>query len=163
VGPLDESNAGAERARTRRCHARCARGGKDRPRKAPAQGVQWHTRFDSPPRFAHDRLDAYAVAREALVLGEGIARDLPRGHATLADQLRRALLSALLNTAEAASRSGADRLARFRCARGEASEGAAALDVVQVLGLAHREAVRPVVELLARLYAMFTRLAQAGR
>ena len=26
------------------------------------------------PRFAHDRLDAYSVAREALVLGEGIAK-----------------------------------------------------------------------------------------
>ena len=119
--------------------------------------------FDSPPRFAHDRLDAYTVAREALVLGEAIAHDLPRGHATLADQLRRALLSAFLGIAEAASRSGADRLARFRCARGEASEAAAALDAVQLLGLAPAERIQPVVELLGRLYAMLTRLAKAGR
>ena len=119
--------------------------------------------FDSSPRFAHDRLDAYAVAREALVLGEAVARDLPRGHATLADQLRRALLSAFLGIAEAASRSGADRLARFRCARGEASEAAAALDAVRLLGLAPAERVQPVVELLGRLYAMLTRLAKAGR
>ena len=119
--------------------------------------------FDSPPRFAHDRLDAYVVAREALVLGEAVARDLPRGHATLADQLRRALLSAFLGIAEAASRSGADRLARFRCARGEASEAAAALDAVRLLGLAPAERVQPVVELLGRLYAMLTRLAKAGR
>jgi four helix bundle protein len=121
-----------------------------------------HT-FASPPRFAHDRLDAYTVAREALVLGEAIAKDLPRGHATLADQLRRALLSAFLGIAEAASRSGADRLARFRCARGEASEAAAALDAVRLLGLAPAERVLPVVELLGRLYAMLTRLAKAGR
>jgi len=119
--------------------------------------------FDSSPRFGHDRLDAYAVAREALVLGEGIAKDLPRGYATLADQLRRALMSAFLGIAEAASRSGADRLARFRCARGEASEAAAALDAALALGLAPVDRVRPVVELLGRLYAMLTRLAKAGR
>jgi four helix bundle protein len=119
--------------------------------------------FDSPPRFAHDRLDAYVVAREALVLGEAIAHDLPRGHATLADQLRRSLLSAFLGIAEAASRSGADRLARFRCARGEASEAGAALEAVQLLGLAPAERVQPVVTLLGRLYAMLTRLAKAGR
>jgi four helix bundle protein len=117
--------------------------------------------FDSTPRFAHDRLDAYRVAREALVGGEAIARGLPRGHGTLADQLRRAQLSALLNIAEAASRSGADRLARFRCARGEASEAAAALDAVLALGLASEDAVRPVMALCGRLYAMLTRLSKA--
>jgi four helix bundle protein len=118
---------------------------------------------DASPRFAHDRLDAYRVAREALLQGDAIARALPRGYAPLADQLRRAQLSAFLGVAEAASRSGADRLARFRCARGEASEAAAALDAVMALGLAPREQVEPVVELLSRLYAMLTRLAKAGR
>jgi four helix bundle protein len=115
------------------------------------------------PRFAHDRLDAYEVAKQALVLGEGIAKSLPRGYGTLADQLRRSLLSALLGIAEAASRTGADRLARFRCARGEASEAAAALDAVLALHLAQAEQVQPVVALLGRLYAMLTRLAKAGR
>jgi four helix bundle protein len=118
---------------------------------------------DSQPRFAHESLDAYRVAREALTHGEAIARELPRGYATLADQLRRALLSAFLGVAEAASRSGADRLSRFRCARGEASEAAAALDAVQMLGLAPAERVQPVIALLGRLYAMLTRLAKAGR
>ena len=47
-------------------------------------------------RFAHDRLDAYRVAHEALALGEAIAKQLPRGYAGLADQLRRAQLSVLL-------------------------------------------------------------------
>jgi four helix bundle protein len=115
------------------------------------------------PRFAHEHLDAYRVAREALAQGEPIARELPRGYATLADQLRRALLSAFLGVAEAAGRTGADRLARFRCARGEASEAAAALEAVQMLGLAQAERVQPVVELLARLYALLTALAKAGR
>ncbi len=115
--------------------------------------------YTSPPRFAYDRLDVYLVAREALARGEVIARSLPRGHGTLADQLRRALLSTLLGIAEAASRSGADRAARFRCARGEASEAAAALDAVLLLGLALPEQVDPVVVLLGRVHAMLTRLA----
>jgi four helix bundle protein len=115
------------------------------------------------PRFAHDQLDAYGIARQALLLGDAIARELPRGNSTLADQLRRALLSAFLGIAEAASRSGADRLSRFRCARGETSEAAAALDAVELLGLAPAERVRPVVELLRRLYARLTALAKAGR
>lgn len=51
-------------------------------------------------------------------MATGQARRLPRGYATLADQLRRALLSAYLGIAEATSRTGADRLARYRCARG---------------------------------------------
>src|SRR4051794_22081705 len=115
---------------------------------------------ESAARFAHDRLDAYRVAKEALVIGDAIARELPRGYGTISDQLRRALMSAFLGVAEAASRSGADRLARFRCARGEASEAAAALDAVLVLGLAPAAEVEAVVALLARLYAMLTRLAK---
>ena len=72
-------------------------------------------------------------------------------------------VSAFLGVAEAAARSGADRLARFRCARGEASEAAAALDAVVLLGLAPAAQVEPVVVLLSRLHAMLTRLARAGR
>ena len=122
------------------------------------------TTFDpNHPRFAHDQLDAYTVAREALVRGDVLARQLPRGFANLGDQLRRALLSALLGVAEAASRSGADRLARFRCARGEASEAAAALDAAMALSLVARHDAEPVVALLGRLYAMLTRLSKADR
>jgi hypothetical protein len=45
--------------------------------------------MNTTPRFGHDKLDAYRVAREALILGEAIAKGLPRGYGTLADQLRR--------------------------------------------------------------------------
>jgi four helix bundle protein len=111
------------------------------------------------PTFDHHRLDAFSVAREALRQGDGIARRLPRGYATLGDQLRRALLSAFLGIAEASSRSGPDRLARFRCARGETSEAAAALEAVQLLRLASDKDVQSVIALLDRLCAMLTRLA----
>jgi len=115
-------------------------------------------RNKSIPTFDHHRLDAFSVAREALRLGDALARRLPRGYATLADQLRRALLSAFLGIAEAASRAGADRLSRFRCSRGEASEAAAALEAIQVLHLFPDGDVEPVVALLDRLCARLTRL-----
>ena len=114
------------------------------------------------PRFDHHRLDAFSVAREALALGDAIARRIPRGYAGLADQLRRALLSAFLGIAEASSRSGSDRLARFRCARGEASEAAAALEAVQLLHLVPGVDVERALGLLDRLCAMLTRLAGLG-
>src|SRR6185437_3146841 len=107
------------------------------PQEAGGRSLVMPTFPSQPSRFPHERLDAYYVAREALTQGEAISRDLPRGYATLADQLRRALLSAHLGVAEAAARSGADRLARGRCgtrcgggpgvgARGEGGAGGSA-------------------------------------
>ncbi|MEW6477788.1 MAG: four helix bundle protein [Actinomycetota bacterium] len=116
-----------------------------------------------PGAFDHHRLHAFRVARQALADGEALARRLPRGTGTLSDQLRRALLSAYLQVAEAAHRTGADRAARFRGARGEAGEAAAALEAVTLLGLAPASQVAPVLVLLARLCAMLTRLMQPPR
>lgn len=111
-------------------------------------------------RFAHSRLAAYQVIREALVRGDAIAKGLPRGYAKLSDQLRRALLGAFLQFAEGASREGADRRARLRCARAEAGEAAAALDAVHALGLAPHAEPEAVVALLDRFSAMATGLGR---
>jgi len=119
-------------------------------------------RYTSVTRFDHHRLDPFSVAREALVLGDSITRRIPRGYASLSDQLRRALMSTFLGIAEASSRSGSDRLARFRCARGEASEAAAALEAIQLLQLAPQSEVENVLVLLDRLCAMLTHLAGLG-
>lgn len=113
-----------------------------------------------PGPFDHERLDAFQVARQALARGERVAGLLPRGYGSLRDQLRRALLSAYLGVAEAANRTGKDRLARFRCARAEAAEAAAALDAVLILELAPAAEVREVIHLLARVAAMLTKLAR---
>jgi len=111
------------------------------------------------PKFDHHRLDAFAVAREVLTNGDALARRIPRGYANLADQLRRALLSTFLGIAEGSSRSGSDRLARFRCVRGEASEAAAAIEAIQLLKLAPIQETEALLALLDRLCAMLTRLA----
>ena len=93
----------------------------DTPDRKPTTPEPW--RWQRGP-FCHERLDAFVVAKEALRRGDAIGRALPRGYAPLADQLRRALLHAYCGVAEAAARSGADRRARFRTARGEAGEAA---------------------------------------
>ena len=95
------------------------------------------------------------------MLGDALCRRLPRGYASLADQMRRALLSLQLNIAEAASRSGADRGARFRTARGECSEAAAAAEAAGLLQIAPADEVAALRAVLGRVYAMLTRLAPA--
>ena len=114
-------------------------------------------------RFAHDSLDCFRVAREALALGHAMTARWPRGNAVLGDQLRRALLGAYLQLSEAAARSGADRTTRFRIARAEANEAAAAIEAAVILGLSKAEEGEQVLALLARVVAMLTRLGGFGR
>ena len=113
-------------------------------------------------RFAHHSLDCFHVAREALALGHTLVAQWPRGHATLADQLRRALLGAYLQLTEAAARTGADRAQRFRCSRAEANEAAAAIEAAVVLGLSPPAQGEQLLGLLSRLVAMLTRLGGFG-
>ena len=110
--------------------------------------------------FDHDRLDAYQVAKEALLRGERIAAKLPRGYGNLADQMRRSLLSALTVTAAGAARVGADRKNRFRIAKGEAGEAAACIEATAMLGLVDEGEAAEVRHLLARQCAMLGRLAR---
>ena len=98
-----------------------------------------------------------------MVQGDAIAQQMPRGYGKLKDQLTRALQGAFTQTAEAASRTGADRRARFRVARAEAAEAAAILEGIERLGLVDAERIEPVTVLLWRLCAMLTRLAGLGR
>ena len=120
------------------------------------------TTSDSTRRyvFDHHRLFAYQVALEALVLGEQLAKSVPRGNASFVDQLRRALAGAFLQTTEAAARTGADRLARFRAARGEVCEAAGALEAMHRLGLLGADGVERELALLHRLCGMLTKLAR---
>ena len=77
----------------------------------------------SHARFAHQRLDAYHLALELLSGVEALAARLPRGHAELKDQLRRAVGATVRNIAEGANRfHPKDKSARFIIARAECGE-----------------------------------------
>ena len=81
----------------------------------------------------------------------------PRGRAYLSDQLRRAVASIPLNIAEGAGEfSPADKARFYRMARRSATETAAVLDVLAVLGLADAQRLVAVRALLVRITAMLT-------
>src|SRR5687768_5083079 len=111
--------------------------------------------------FTHERLDVYRVALDFLVLADQHAAALPRGRAYLADQLRRAALSIVLNIAEGASEFAAPDKARFyRMARRSGNECAAILDACRVLRLCDAAAPEPSRTLLDRIVAMLTAMVR---
>jgi four helix bundle protein len=77
----------------------------------------------------------------------------------LADQLRRAAQSIVLNIAEANRRSGDDRKYRFRIALGSAAEVGACLEVAVAFGYAPSPAVDEASTLADRVRALTYRLA----
>ncbi len=113
-------------------------------------------------QFSYRRLDAFHTAKEALARGHRIAQKFPRGHGSIADQLRRALASAYTQTVEAASRDGADRKQRSRLARAECNEAAAAIEGAMTIGIVSEEEGNEVLALLDRLAGMLTRLGGLG-
>ncbi|MDJ0976095.1 MAG: four helix bundle protein [Planctomycetota bacterium] len=115
----------------------------------------------TPTRFAHQRLDAFHVAMELTIGVERLAADLPRGHADLKDQVRRAASATMRNITEGANRwAPRDKAARFVIARGECGECDAALELVERLRLVPGTPVRRLRQLAERTGAMLTRLIQ---
>jgi len=109
------------------------------------------------PALDFERLDVYRVALEFQSLASSIA--LPLGRRELRDQLERAALSIVLNTAEGAGRtSAADKARFFAIARGSAMECAAVLDVLRITGIAPRAFCARGRNLLVRIVQMHTRL-----
>ncbi len=113
----------------------------------------------------HERLDAWRVALELDREVVAVVRDVPRGHAWLADQATRASGSGLLNLAEAMGRRGADRARTLRIAAGSVLEVSAASEL-----LGHRRAcaeparvrVRSLCGRLSALIAGLIRRAEGG-
>ena len=113
--------------------------------------------------FAHEKLEAYVVAREFLSVSHEIALTLPRGASAIADQLERAASSVLLNAAEGAGRRGGREKARFfDIARGSACECAAILDVIEIRGLADRRSVAAARQLIYRAVRLLAGLARSA-
>ena len=114
------------------------------------------------PALDHEKLDVYQASLRFVAVAEGVAEGLPRGRAYVADQLRRAALSILLNIAEGAGEfSRKDKARMYRMARRSGAECGAMLDMALDAGMGDRETLMRAKELLVRIVAMLVRLIQS--
>ena len=120
--------------------------------------------MDHPSSFDFERLDSYRVAREFLAATARLLARLPRGESAIADQLRRAADSALLNLGEGVARtSPRDKARCYDIARGSASESAVALDVLAIRRLAAPPELQVARSLAYRLVCLIGGLARSAR
>ena len=104
------------------------------------------------------KLDVYQRSIEFLALALRVRRQLPKGHADLADQLRRSAQSTPQNIAEGCGRTTrADKAKHYTIARGSAMESASHFDVMRVDELI-AELYERGLELLERIVAMLTKM-----
>jgi four helix bundle protein len=115
--------------------------------------------------FDHEKLDVYGLELEFIRWLAEFFDDLSECPAAkrreLVDQLDRASMSVLLNTAEGnGKRQGRLRARYFDDARGSALECAACLDASVAKRIATYSRIRPGKETLVRVVAMLTRLVE---
>ena len=114
---------------------------------------------DSSSMLHFQKLDVYQRSIEFLTLAHRVRERLPKGHADLADQLRRAAQSVPQNIAEGCGRTTrADKAKHYTIARGSVMESASHLDVMRVDELIDAELYEQGIELLKRIVAMLTKL-----
>jgi four helix bundle protein len=111
----------------------------------------------------HEKLDVYRLQLEFVrwtsVLLNEVAEASPSGTREVRDQLNRASLSVLLNIAEGnGKRQRSIRAKFFDDARGSATECAACLDVLVVMGVCAGERVAEGKGVLVRVVSMLTKL-----
>ena len=117
------------------------------------------------PMFDHEKLDVYGVELEFVRWLTDFLEELSEYPAAqrreLVDQLDRASMSALFNTAEGnGKRQGRQRAKFFDDARGSALECAACLDAAVAKRVARNDRIHAGKEMLARVVAMLTRLVE---
>ena len=92
--------------------------------------------------LAHEKLDVYQCAIQFLALAVTAIENLPSGYASIADQLRRAAFSIVLNIAEGCGKTSVTDKKRFySMARGSAMECGAIFDALHVLKSIRRRSV----------------------
>ena len=112
-------------------------------------------------RLSFERLDVFNASVDFTVLADTIAGSFGTGRAYLADQLRRASSSIVLNIPEGAGEFAKHDKARFyRMALRSAHECGGTIILAERLGLAEHEAVDEARRRLDRVIAMLTKLAK---
>ena len=111
--------------------------------------------------FGFQRLDVYQCAIRFLAHAAVLADHMPRGHAALGDQLRRAAMSVPLNIAEGSGKGGRDAARFYTIARGSALECAAILDALEALTSVASDDLTAPRQLLERIVSMLTKLRAA--
>ena len=107
----------------------------------------------------YERLDVYQTALQQLLNAHEIAGLLPHGQGELADQIKRASLSSVLNIAEGCGKFNQLEQRRFfGIARGSAMECAAALDAMEILGLIDYERFTIGKRMAVRIVQMLSRM-----
>jgi len=109
--------------------------------------------------LSFQKLDVYQRSIEFLAFVHRLLAVLPKGHADLADQLRRSAQSTPQNIAEGAGRvSKPDKARHYAIARGSAMESASHLDVMKVGALVDDEQYAHGIGLLEGVVSMLTKL-----
>jgi four helix bundle protein len=109
----------------------------------------------------HEKLDVYRTSIEFMAIAIIITENIPKGYASLSDQLKRAAWSIPLNIAEGCGKRGPNDKKRFYAiARGSAMECAAIIDVCQVLKINCGNSFEQGKSLLTRIVSMLTKLCQ---
>jgi four helix bundle protein len=106
----------------------------------------------------YERLDVYRAAIQFAEMAFRFLELLPRGTASLADQLRRAAILIPLNIAEATGRAASERAHYHRIARGSAMECGAIVDILRLMRVAPDTALDDAKELLVRVVSMLSRM-----
>jgi|OM-RGC.v1.029462252 S23 ribosomal protein. len=106
----------------------------------------------------HTQTRIYQESLKLVTLSAKVVAGLPRGHAHLADQLRRAASSITLNFAEGAGKtSSKDRRRYFMSARGSANEVVAIVDVARCWQAVEERLAEQTVEVADHLAAMLSK------
>jgi hypothetical protein len=109
--------------------------------------------------FAHEKLDAYRLAVEALRFVAARRNKLRGLPGNAGPQLERAVMGALTAIGAAAPAEGAERLRLYRGGLAEASEAGCAIDAALVYGAFSADEHRRMRELLLRLCSCLFALA----
>ena len=115
------------------------------------------------PKLNHEDLDVYRASIEFAALAVALVEKFPRGHAPIADPLRRAAFSIPLNIAEGyGKRTDADRSRSYDIAydigRHSAHQCGAIWDVAKLLGLLDEAQYLNGKILLHRIVSMWVKM-----